>query len=44
MTSRTGMVIAGYRFITSDPYRVGIALKITQLSHREIEENAINAG
>ena len=38
------MVIAGYRFITSDPYRVGMALKITQLGHREIEENVINAG
>ena len=37
-------VIAGNRFITNGPNRAGAALKITQLSHREIDENGIHAG
>ena len=36
-------VIAGYRLITNGPDRVGMALEITQLSHRKIDENAIDA-
>ena len=37
-------VIAGHRFITDGPTCAGMALKITQLGHREIKENGINAG
>ena len=39
-----GDVIAGYRFIANGPNGMRMALEMTQLRRREIDESAINAG